>query len=70
MHLFINGFMGVGKTTIGSELSSILDLPFIDLDEYITEQEGKSISDIFQQDGEMAFRLIEQKSLLSLIALK
>jgi shikimate kinase len=69
MHLFINGFMGVGKTTIGRELSNLLNLPFIDLDEYITKQEGKSISDIFQQDGELSFRLIERKSLLSLLAL-
>jgi shikimate kinase len=70
MHIFINGFMGVGKTTIGKELSKLLDLPFIDLDEYITEQEGKSISDIFQHDGEVTFRLIEQKSLLRLLELK
>jgi shikimate kinase len=70
MHLFITGFMGVGKTTIGRELSNLLDLPFIDLDAHITEQEGKSITDIFQYDGEIAFRSIEQKSLQSLLALK
>ena len=39
MHIFLNGFMGVGKSTIGKDLSQILDLPFIDLDKYIEQQE-------------------------------
>ncbi len=70
MHIFLNGFMGVGKSTIGKDLSQILDLPFIDLDNYIEQQEGRSIPDIFQKESEAGFRFIEQKHLLSLLTLK
>ena len=40
MHIFLTGFMGVGKTTIGLQLSELLELDFIDLDQEIINQTG------------------------------
>jgi shikimate kinase len=68
MHIYLTGFMGVGKTTIGRKLSLLLDLPFIDLDEYIEEETGNNISQIFLQEGEAAFRLKEKNTLKSIIS--
>jgi shikimate kinase len=59
--------MGAGKSTLGQELAVKLSQPFLDLDDYIEEKSGKSISDIFDQDGEMAFRKLERKYLLEVI---
>ena len=53
------GFMGSGKTTIGEILANRLDMPWIDLDVYITQQTGKSISQIFSESGEEHFRKLE-----------
>jgi len=53
------GFMGVGKTAVGKALAKKLDKEFIELDALIEQQAGKSIPEIFQQDGEVAFRELE-----------
>lgn len=58
-HLALTGFMGCGKTTYGRKLSQISKIPFIDLDEYIEQQEQKTIIEIFEKDGEEKFREIE-----------
>jgi shikimate kinase len=50
------GFMGSGKTTVGLFLSKELSYPFIDLDDYIEEKEGKKITEIFSDKGEDYFR--------------
>jgi shikimate kinase len=55
--------MGSGKTTIGSLLAEKLGLTFRDTDHLIEEQEGKSVSQIFLDEGEDAFRVIEKKVL-------
>lgn len=55
--------MGSGKSYWGRHLSTAVGLPFSDLDELITKSAGKSISDIFEKDGESAFRLMEKKAL-------
>jgi shikimate kinase len=52
--------MGTGKTFWGRLVSTKLKIPFFDLDEQITLQEGKSIADIFASEGEEYFRLIEK----------
>jgi len=57
------GPMGSGKTTIGSLLAEKLGLTFRDTDHLIEEQEGKSVSQIFLDEGEDAFRVIEKKVL-------
>ena len=53
------GFMGTGKTAVGRELSVKLDKRLIETDELIEQKAGKSIADIFKQDGEIAFREME-----------
>lgn len=60
MKIFLIGFMGSGKTHWGKELSQKMDIPFFDLDEKIEEHEGKSIVQIFAEDGEEYFRLLEK----------
>jgi shikimate kinase len=55
--------MGSGKTTIGQLLASQLGIPFRDTDHVIEEKAGKSVSDIFLEDGEDEFRILEKKVL-------
>lgn len=57
--IFLVGFMGSGKTTIGRLLARRLGRPFIDLDERIVERTGRSISRLFAERGEAAFRQLE-----------
>lgn len=64
--IFIIGFMGSGKTTLGKKLSRLADVPFIDLDQRIEETSGMSISDYFELHGENAFRDLEEKTLKSI----
>ncbi|WP_026654323.1 shikimate dehydrogenase [Butyrivibrio sp. AE3003] len=58
-NIILEGFMGSGKSTVSEILSDKLDLELIDTDEAIEEAEGRKISDIFEQDGEEAFRDME-----------
>ena len=53
------GFMGVGKTVVGKALAEKLDKKFIELDSLIEQKAGKTIPEIFKQDGEIAFRELE-----------
>lgn len=65
MRIFIIGFMGAGKTHWGKIWAEELGVPFLDLDEYIVDQQQQSIVSIFQQKGEAAFRKIEATALRS-----
>lgn len=65
--IFICGFMGAGKSTVGEKLSQKLGTSFLDLDDYIQEKTGKDIPQIFSEDGEQRFRKIERKYLLEVI---
>jgi shikimate kinase len=56
------GFMGTGKTSIGHALASLLHFHMIDTDDWIERQARKSISEIFQQDGEARFRQYEREA--------
>ncbi len=67
MRIFLVGFMGVGKSTLGALLADDLSLPFIDLDDKIIEKAGTSIPEIFKDRGESHFRLLERQCLLQLI---
>lgn len=58
-HIFLIGFMGSGKSTVGELLAERLNLPFIDSDKEIEKIEGRSIAEIFSTDGETAFREME-----------
>lgn len=57
---FLIGFMGSGKTYQGTRLAKRLGVPFVDLDERIEAGEARTIPMIFEQQGEAAFRRIEQ----------
>jgi shikimate kinase len=59
------GFMGSGKTTVGRLVAARLGYRFLDLDVLISENAGKSIREIFDEDGEEAFRQIESDTLYS-----
>lgn len=61
--VFIVGYMGVGKTTVGKGLAALLDLEFIDLDKYIENKYRKTIPQIFAEKGEEGFRNIERGAL-------
>ena len=58
-HIILIGFMGAGKTAVGKRLARQMQLPFVDTDDWIEAQEGRSISDIFAEDGEAYFRTLE-----------
>jgi shikimate kinase len=68
MRIFLLGFMGSGKTTLGKQLSGLMGLPFIDLDERIESAAGATIGDIFKRKGEDFFRKIEAVRLREIIA--
>lgn len=70
MKYFLIGYMGSGKSTLGSMLAENLDIPFYDLDAYIEKEENQSISDIFKTKGEIYFRNLEHKKLKELLSLK
>ena len=61
--IFLVGYMGSGKSTIGRRLAKHLGFAFIDLDEAIVEKVGSSIPDYFAKYGEDAFRKVEQEVL-------
>ena len=65
-HIFLTGFMGSGKSTVGRLLAHRLCLPFIDLDVEIEKCTGRQIKDIFAQDGETVFRALEMTELCRL----
>ncbi len=66
MKVFLVGFMGCGKTTLGRLFARRLGWPFLDLDLEIERRAGKTIPDIFQQEGEATFRKLEADALRSL----
>jgi shikimate kinase len=59
--LVLTGFMGTGKSTIGRRVSALTGRPFVDTDDEIVRRAGKSISAIFREEGEAAFRAHEQR---------
>jgi len=61
------GVPGAGKTTVGRLLAKELGLDFLDSDQVIEARSGKSVSDIFTQDGEPAFRQIEHDVIIDLL---
>lgn len=61
--IYLVGFMGVGKSTIGLKLSSALKYSFFDTDDEVESSSGRKISQIFDEQGEQAFRDLESKAL-------
>ena len=68
--IFITGFMGSGKSTLGKKLAQVLRRDFIDLDLYIEIKYQNKISKIFDQLGEAEFRKMEEECLIEIIQKK
>jgi shikimate kinase len=66
-HIFLTGFMGAGKTTLGRGVASLMNLEFADLDEYIRDCEGLDPGQLFERSGEAEFRAIESRRLNELV---
>lgn len=65
--VFLVGFMGAGKTSVGRALGQRLNWPFQDLDDRIVEQQGRTIAEIFRDSGEKVFREAEQAALREIL---
>jgi len=63
MRLFLTGFMGAGKTTVGRSLAAQLGWPFVDLDAEIETLAGETVREIFEHSGEDRFRELESHAL-------
>jgi shikimate kinase len=63
--IYLVGFMGAGKTSVGQRLAKLLGWRFVDLDNVIEELEGRPVRDIFRDSGEPYFRQIERRELTS-----
>ncbi len=62
------GFMGSGKATVGPLLSTLLGIPFVDLDEAVVERAEMSVSEVFEAEGESGWRRREREALVELAA--
>lgn len=62
--VFLVGFMGSGKTTVGKALARLLSRDFFDLDQLIESSSGKTIAEIFRDLGEPEFRRLEREAIL------
>lgn len=65
-HIFFVGFLGAGKSTLARNLGKLFHRAYIDTDRLVERLECKSVTEIFQQDGEQAFRLGEERALREL----
>lgn len=68
MRIFLTGFMGAGKTTVGRLLAERLSVPFVDLDPEIEARVGMSVREIFAAHGGAEFRRLEREALTATLA--
>ncbi len=66
MIIFLTGFMGSGKSYTARQLGKLLGWPVVDLDQYMEQQFGQTIAELFDRFGEAAFRKMERQCLQSL----
>ncbi|MCP4685993.1 MAG: AAA family ATPase, partial [bacterium] len=66
MRVYLTGFSGSGKTTVGKLLAKSMKCRFIDVDLLVEERSGMSISEIFRLKGEGGFRTLEQKAIVDI----
>lgn len=64
-NIYLLGFMGVGKSTVGKLLAEKLNRQFFDIDDLIVESAGKPITKIFEENGDEHFRQLESDALKS-----
>lgn len=67
MNIFLMGYMGCGKSSVGKALATALTYDFIDFDAYIEEKEQAAVSEIFKNKGEIYFRKLETACLKELL---
>lgn len=67
MIVSLTGFMGSGKSSVGKVISTLLSLPFADLDMLIVERTGMSVPEIFEKKGEEGFRAEELEALRAVL---
>src|SRR4051812_46435873 len=60
-NLYLVGFMGTGKSTVGRQLARQMGFEFIDSDHEIERRQGKPVSQIFAEEGEARFRALERE---------
>ena len=63
MRIYLIGYMGCGKSSLGRRLSAFMSIQFVDMDHYIEERNCKTVPQIFEEEGEEAFRMKERKAL-------
>ncbi len=66
LNIVLTGFMGTGKSTVGKLLAAQLAYTFVDTDDWIVAQNGRSIPTIFREDGEATFRQLERAAVEAL----
>lgn len=66
-NVYLAGFMGTGKTATARAIARILGVPWVDLDAAIVREEGLSVTEIFAQQGERAFRAAEHRALKAVV---
>jgi len=67
-HIVLVGLMGSGKSTVGRLLAARLHRPFLDSDEMVEARTGRTVREIFEADGEAAYRPLETEALLDALA--
>ena len=67
--IFLTGFMGSGKSTIGPILANTLGFQYFDVDRHIEQKANKQVAEIFNLEGEQVFRSLERDALLKLTEL-
>jgi len=67
MRIFLTGFMGAGKTTVGRRLAALVGLPFVDLDMEIERRAGVTVREIVEGQGEPWFRRLELETLRAVL---
>lgn len=70
MIITLTGFMGCGKTSTGRALGALLSWDVIDLDAAVENRAGKTVAEIFAQEGENAFRALEKELLAQILSRK
>lgn len=66
--LFLVGYMGCGKSTLGRKLARRLGVAFVDTDALVEEREGAAVADVFRYEGEEHFRQVEREVLEGVIS--